>query len=239
MTVKLGLNIDHVATLRNARGGTEPKLEDAARAALGMGAESIVIHLRHDRRHIKDADVEKLCKLFPGRIHLECAATAEMERIALKYKPASVCLVPEFEGERTTRGGLNLNASNTARIKKITNNLRKANIAVSLFINPAAADARAAKNIGADIVELCTAKYSEAKNKKESAALLEDLAVCSILARELGLEVHAGHGLDYSNAAAVANLDGMECLNIGFAIIAKSVFIGLAGALLEMTDAVK
>ncbi|MCL2887732.1 MAG: pyridoxine 5'-phosphate synthase [Elusimicrobia bacterium] len=237
--VKLGLNIDHVATLRNARGGVEPKLEDAARVALGMGVESIVTHLRHDRRHIKDADVERLCKLFPGRIHLECAATPEMERVAIKYKPASVCLVPEFEGERTTRGGLNLNAANTSRIKKIIANLHKQNIAVSLFINPVAADVRTAKNTGADIVELCTAQYSEAKNKKEQAALLEDLAVCSILARELGLKVHAGHGLGYSNAAAVAGLDGMECLNIGFAVIAKSVFIGLAGAVLEMLELIR
>ena len=234
--MKLGLNIDHVATLRNARGGETPKPEDAARVALGMGAESIVIHLRSDRRHIKDADVSNLCKKFKGRIHLECAATAEMERVALKYKPASVCLVPEFEGERTTRGGLKLNAAAAANIKKITKNLHKKNIAVSLFIDPRADDVRAAKNTGADIVELCTAKYSEAKNKKEKSALLEDLAVSSILARELGLEVHAGHGLGYNDAAAVAALDGMECLNIGFSIMAKAIFTGLAGAVLEMIE---
>jgi len=234
--MKLGLNIDHVATLRNARGAGYPKMEDAARVALGMGAESIVIHLRRDRRHVKDEDVEILCKKFPGRVHLECAATSEMERAALKYKPASVCLVPEFEGEKTTRGGLNLNAANTAKIKKITKNLQSKKIKVSLFINPAADDVRTTKNIGADIVEFCTAQYSEAKNKKEKAARLEDLAVCSILARELGLEVHAGHGLDYSDAKPVAQLDGMECLNIGFSIIAKSIFVGLSAAVAEMVE---
>jgi len=234
--MKLGLNIDHIATLRNARGAGYPKLEDAARVALGMGAESIVTHLRHDRRHIKDADVKLLCKKFPRRVHLECAATPEMEKIALKYKPASVCLVPEFEGEKTTRGGLNLNAANTAKIKKITKNLQSKKIKVSLFINPAADDVRTAKNIGADIVELCTAAYSEAKNKKEKAARLEDLAISAILARELGLEVHAGHGLNYSDVRPVARLDGMECLNIGFSIIAKSIFTGLSAAVAEMVE---
>jgi len=234
--MKLGLNIDHAATLRNARGVNYPKLEDAARVALGMGAESIVVHLHGDRRHVKDADVEILCKKFPERIHLECAATAEMEKTALKFKPASVCLVPEFEGERTTRGGLKLNTQNFAKITKITKNLHKKNIAVSLFIDALPDDVRVAKKTGADIVELCTAKYSEAKNKKECSEILEDLAVCSILARELGLKVHAGHGLDYSNAAAVAALDGIECLNIGFSVIAKSIFVGLAGAVLEMLE---
>ncbi|MGB2579943.1 pyridoxine 5-phosphate synthase [Elusimicrobium simillimum] len=236
MTVKLGVNIDHVATLRQARGVGYPKPEEAARVALGMGAEFIVVHLRSDRRHIQDKDIEILCKKYPGKIHMECAATDEMMKIALKYKPASVCLVPEFPGEKTTQGGLNLSPKNLANITKITQALQKKKIAVSLFVNPAAKDIRAAHNTGAKIVELCTADYSEAKNKKEQKKLLEELSVSTILAHELGLEVHSGHGLDYENVQAVSDIEGMQCLNIGFSIVAKSVYVGLSAAISEMLN---
>ncbi|ACC98870.1 Putative pyridoxine 5 phosphate synthase [Elusimicrobium minutum Pei191] len=239
MTVKLGVNIDHVATLRSARGADFPDPLTAAKVCLGMGAEFIVVHLRGDRRHIKDKDIENLCKTYPGKIHLECAATKEMQDIALKYKPASVCLVPEFKGELTTRGGLNLNKKNFENISKITTNLQAKGIKVSLFINPAAEEVRLAKKTGAQIIELCTGPYSEAKTKKQQYKELEDLAMSSILGAELGLEVHSGHGLNYENVVPVANLEAMECLNIGFAIIAKSVFTGLAAAVMEMQEAVK
>jgi pyridoxine 5-phosphate synthase len=180
-----------------------------------------------------------LCKLYPQKIHLECAATEEMKRIALKYKPASVCLVPEFKGERTTRGGLGLDKKSIGRIAGITKTLQSKGIRVSLFIDPAADSVRAAKKTGAEIVEFCTAAYSAAQDKKTRKKLLEDLAVSSILACELELEVHAGHGLDYTNVKPVAVLNGMSCLNIGFAIISTAVFIGLSGAVSEMLEVIK
>ncbi|WP_424245042.1 pyridoxine 5-phosphate synthase [Elusimicrobium posterum] len=236
MSIKLGVNIDHVATVREARKEGFPDLVSAARLALAAGADFIVVHLRSDRRHINDADIEILCKTFPKKIHMECAATKEMEKVALKYKPHSVCLVPEAPGELTTQGGLNLNKKNFENIKKMTANLKKAGIAVSLFVNPKAEDIRLSKKAGVKMIELCTADYSKAKNMKEEASLLEDLALSTLLGRELNLEVHSGHGLDYRQAQAVAQLDGMQSLNIGFSIIARSIFTGLGAAVMEMKE---
>lgn len=234
MKLELGVNIDHIATLRQARGMNNPVPFEAAQACIRLGAEYIVIHLRRDRRHIQENDLRLLTKHYREHIHLEMAATQEMTDLAVKYKPGSVCIVPEYPGELTTSGGLKLDEKHIPTIQKTVKILRKAGIRVSLFVDPKADDIRAAKRIGADIVELCTKDYSEAKTEKQRQALLEELSVAAILGRELGLEVHSGHGLDYDNVEDVASISGMQCLNIGFSIIARAVFVGLPQAILEM-----
>ena len=234
MTLKLGVNIDHIATLRQARRAPYPDPVDAAAVCLSTGADYIVVHLRKDQRHIQEKDVARLCKLFPGKIHLECSVTPQMEKAALKYKPFSVCLVPEEPGEVTTTGGLKFTPAVQKRVAELIERLHKKHILVSLFVSPEAADIRKAAKLGADIVELCTRDYSEAKNSKQAQKLLQDLALATLLAKELGLEVHAGHGLDYLNVLAVADLGGVACMNIGFSIITRSLFAGLPMAVSEM-----
>ena len=236
MTLKLGVNIDHVATLREARRATYPDPLDAGAIALAAGADFVVVHLRKDQRHIHQKDVIDLCKLFPKQIHLECSCSDFGEKAALKCKPHSVCIVPELPGEITTTGGLNFTPAVQKRLLKMIEKLHKKHILVSLFVNPIAADLRIAAKLGADIVELCTAAYSEAKTQKESQKLLQELALSALLAQELGLKVHAGHGLDYHNVLAVADIGGISCMNIGFAIIARSVFTGLTSAVEEMKN---
>ncbi|MGN0022545.1 MAG: pyridoxine 5'-phosphate synthase [Elusimicrobiaceae bacterium] len=234
MKLELGVNIDHIATLRQARGGVGPSPLKAAQACVNLGAEYIVIHLRRDRRHIQENDLRLLTKHLRKHVHLEMAATQEMSDLAVKYKPGSVCIVPEYPGELTTSGGLKMDDKHLPLIQKVVKRLKEEGIKVSLFVDPKANDIRAAKRIGADIVELCTKDYSEAKTEKQRQAILEELSVSSILGRELGLEVHSGHGLDYENVEDVANLSGMQCLNIGFSIMSRAVFVGLPQAVLEM-----
>jgi len=234
MTLKLGVNIDHIATLRQARRAPYPDPLDAAAVCLMTGADYIVVHLRKDQRHIQEKDVAKLCKLFPGKIHLECSVTPQMEKAALKYKPFSVCLVPEEPGEVTTTGGLKFTPAVQKRLSEMIARLHKKHILVSLFVSPVAQDIRKAAKLGADIVELCTRDYSEAKTSKQTQKLLQDLALATLLSKELGLEVHAGHGLDYHNVLAVADLGGITCMNIGFSIITRSLFAGLPTAVSEM-----
>lgn len=234
MSLKLGVNIDHVATLRQARREAFPDPVDAAAVCLSTGADYIVVHLRKDQRHINEKDLARLCKNFPGKIHLECSYTPEMERAALKYKPFSVCIVPEEPGEVTTQGGLKFSPKVNKKIFQMIEALHKKKIRVSLFVSPTAADIRAAARLGADIVELCTRDYSEATTPKKAQKLLQDLALSTLLAKELGLEVHAGHGLDYHNVLAVADIGGMACMNIGFSIITRSLFAGLPTAVSEM-----
>jgi len=234
MTLKLGVNIDHVATLRQARRAPYPDPVDAAAVCLSTGADYIVVHLRKDERHISAKDVARLCKTFPGKIHLECSYTPELEKAALKYKPFSVCIVPEEPGEVTTTGGLKFTPKTNKRLMEMIENLHKKKILVSLFVSPMAADIRTAAKLGADIVELCTRDYSEATSAKASRKLLQELALATLLAKELGLEVHAGHGLDYHNVLAVADIGGMECMNIGFSIITRALFAGLPAAVSEM-----
>ncbi len=236
MTLKLGVNIDHVATLRNARKAAYPDPIDAAAICLAAGADFIVVHLRKDQRHITQKDVEQLCKLFPGKIHLECAATDFAEKIALKCKPHSVCIVPEVPGEVTTTGGLKFTPAVQKRIFSMVEKLHKKHILVSLFIDPVAADLRVAARLGADIVELCTRQYSEAKTAKQCQKQVQDLALSALLAQELGMQVHAGHGLDYHNVLAVADIGGISCMNIGFSIITRSLFAGLPSAVEEMKN---
>lgn len=238
MTVKLGINIDHIATLRQARGGKTPDPVEAAKACLALGAQYIVLHIRGDRRHVQEADLEKLVKDHRANIHLEMANTKEMVELALKHKPGSVCIVPEYPNELTTSGGLNIDDKTFAALKETTQKLKEAGVEVSLFINAVPDDIRKAKRTGADIVELCTKDYSEAKDERTRQKLLEDVELATVLACELGLRVHAGHGLNTDNVGDIAVVDGMECLNIGFSIIARAVLTGLPQALLEMRQAI-
>ena len=234
MSLKLGVNIDHIATLRQARRAAYPDPIDAAAICLSTGADYVVAHLRKDQRHIQEKDIARLCKFFPGKIHLECSTALAMEKAALKYKPFSVCIVPEEPGEVTTTGGLKFTAKTQKRLLEMIEHLHKKHILVSLFVSPTAADIRTAARLGADIVELCTRDYSEATSAKQAQKLVQDLALAALLANELGLEVHAGHGLDYHNVLAVADLGGIDCMNIGFSIVTRSLFAGLPTAVSEM-----
>ncbi|MEI7481325.1 MAG: pyridoxine 5'-phosphate synthase [Elusimicrobiota bacterium] len=231
--IKLGVNIDHIATLRNARNEKNPDTVEAARVVLSSGGDMVVMHLRGDRRHIKDSDLERVRQEVKGILHLEMAATAEMEKIALRVRPDSVCIVPESAHELTTQGGLKMTGK-LSDLEKITRNLSKSGIEVSLFVDPEPQVIRAAHNIGADSIELCTSAYSESWGKKLQAKELEKLQLASFLVKELKMGLHAGHGLDYYNVVAVARIEGMDYLNIGYSIISKAVFVGLKNSVAEM-----
>jgi pyridoxine 5-phosphate synthase len=234
MSVALGVNIDHIATLRQARGAHCPDLLAAAKTAVSAGADLIVMHLRGDRRHIQEDDLFLLKKRTKIHLHPEMAATREMERIALELKPHSVCLVPEKPNELTTEGGLKITRERKKEIAQIIKNLKSKGISISLFLDPNPNDIRTAHALGANIVELCTKTYSEAIVKKHKLEELEKLSIAGVLVRELGMELHAGHGLDYDNVLAIAQMEGMECLNIGFAIMARAIFTGLEAAVRDM-----
>ncbi|PIS46682.1 MAG: pyridoxine 5'-phosphate synthase [Elusimicrobia bacterium CG08_land_8_20_14_0_20_51_18] len=231
--VKLGVNIDHIATLRQARKETNPDTVEAARVALSAGAEMIVMHLRHDRRHVQESDIERVRRGVKCFLHLEMAATEEMEKIALKLRPDSVCIVPEAANEVTTQGGLKLSGK-TAGFEKIIKNISSKGIEVSLFVDPEPQDIRTAYKMGADTIELCTKIYGESWGRKNQAKELEKLQLASYLVKELNMSLHAGHGLDYYNVVPISRIEGMECLNIGFSIISRAVFVGLKGAVSEM-----
>jgi pyridoxine 5-phosphate synthase len=236
MQVKLGVNVDHIATLRQARGMGLPDPVDAAKRCFAAGADLIVCHLRQDRRHIQDSDVANMRRELRGHIHLEMSCSAEIEKIALKLRPDSVCLVPEGPRELTTQGGLKLAGATVKTVEKMIKDFSKAGIGVSLFIDPDANALRVAHAVGADTVELCTKAYAEAKGTKKQAEELENLEVASLMARELKLHLHSGHGLGYHNVAPVAAIQGMECLNIGFSIISRAVFTGLDKAVADMKE---
>ena len=231
--IRLGVNIDHVATLRNARGEKNPDTVEAARVVYTSGGDMVVMHLRQDRRHIQDSDVERVRHEVKGLIHLEMAATPEMEKIALRVRPDSVCLVPEGPNEVTTQGGMQLTGKQ-AGLEKIIRNLSGAGIEVSVFADPEPGAIRAAHNMGADAIELCTSAYSQAWGKKLQAKELERLQLAGFLVKELEMELHAGHGLDYYNVVPVARIEGMDCLNIGYSIISRAMFVGLKTAVGEM-----
>ena len=225
--LRLGINIDHVATLRNARGGMHPCPIRAALMVKAAGGDSITAHLREDRRHIRDNDIERLKNEVPLPLNLEMAATEEMLAIALKTKPHAVCLVPEKRAELTTEGGLNIAALEsglTAYVKKLQDNGSR----VSLFIDPDSAQVEAAKRIGARAVELHTGGYAEVKLP---AGVIADAAK---LAHSLGLEVHAGHGLNYENVAAIAAIPEIVELNIGHFLMGEALFTGLHDAIAQM-----
>jgi len=233
MTVKmhklrLGVNIDHVATLRNARGGLHPCPIRAAQLAKDAGADGITAHLREDRRHIRDGDIRRLRSEVALPLNFEMAATPEMQAMALQVMPHAVCLVPEKREERTTEGGLDV-AGNRAYLTGYIAPLVKAGIRVSMFIAPVEAQIRASKAIGAQVVELHTGEYAEG-HAGELAKLMEAAA----LAASLGLEVHAGHGLNFKNVAAIAAIPEIVELNIGHFLVGEAVFVGLADAIATM-----
>ncbi len=228
----LGVNIDHVATLRQARRGRAPDPVHAALVAESSGADSITLHLREDRRHIQDADVRTLRGLLKTHMNLEMAVTEEMLRIALEVQPADVCLVPERRAEVTTEGGLEV-AADCARITAAVAQLTRAGIRVSLFIDPEERQIEAAAQVRAPVIELHTGAYAEAAGAAQALQLTR-LAAAARRARALGLTVHAGHGLNYHNVQPVAALPDIVELNIGHAIVAHALFVGLAPAVREM-----
>ncbi len=228
----LGVNIDHVATLRQARGTFYPDPVQAAYVAEQAGADLITVHLREDRRHIQDRDLAVLSETVQTRINLECAITAEMLDIAINAAPADVCLVPERREEVTTEGGLNVLAAQSA-VADACAKLASAGIRVSLFIDPEPAQLEAAVACGAPVIELHTGAYADAAGE-DQAAELERIARAAAFGAELGLVVNAGHGLHYHNVGPIASIPAIEELNIGHAIIARSVFAGLDNAVAEM-----
>jgi pyridoxine 5-phosphate synthase len=234
--LRLGVNIDHVATVRNARGGAYPDPLRAAKLAEEAGADGITAHLREDRRHISDADIEGLMQVLSVPLNFEMAATEEMQRIALRHKPHAVCIVPEKREERTTEGGLEV-AREENRLAGYIAPLREAGCRVSIFIAADARQIEAAHRIGAEVIELHTGAYCDAHAEghfAERDAELERLREMSAYAHSLGLEVHAGHGLNYDTVAAVAAFPEVMELNIGHFIIGESIFRGLSPAIHEM-----
>ena len=234
----LGVNIDHVATLRNARGGVEPDTIVAAEICENNGATSITTHLREDRRHIKDEDVFTLIKTINTNLNLEMAVTDEMQSIALKIKPHSVCLVPEKRQEVTTEGGLDV-AGQLDKITEFVKPLKEAGIIVSLFIDPSKEQVEAASKTGAQFIEMHTGQYSEKYGSDEEEVEFLKLKDSAKLAQSLGLKVNAGHGLNYENVHRMHEIDGLYELNIGHSIISRAIFVGLPQAVREMKDLVK
>lgn len=231
--IDLGVNIDHVATLRNARGTTYPDPLRAALAAEAAGADLITLHLREDRRHIRDADLWAIRPQLRTRMNLECAVTAEMLEIACAVQPQDVCLVPEKREELTTEGGLDV-AGRFAAVKAACTQLMGVGARVSLFIDTDEAQIRAAHESGAGAIELHTGRYAEAQDASRRQQELERLVAGIELGRALGLRVNAGHGLHYGNVQPVAALAGISELNIGHAIVAHAIFAGWENAVREM-----
>ena len=224
---RLGVNIDHVATVRNARGENYPDPLNAAIVAQKSGADSITIHLREDRRHIKDYDLKNIKKKIKIPLNLEMAPTKEMLKIAIKFKPNFVCWVPEKRSEITTEGGLNIK-KNKKYIKKIIQRLKKFKIRVSLFIEPNIIDIKLSQALGANCVELHTGQFCNMinKNKKTVGSYLK-LKKSANYAKKIGLEVHAGHGLTYKSALKISKIKNISEFNIGHFIISESLFVGL------------
>lgn len=229
----LGVNIDHVATLRNARGGHEPDVLAAARICKVCGVESITTHLREDRRHIKDKDVEAIRMLPRTRLNLEMAMTDEMQEIALRLRPHAVCIVPEKRQELTTEGGLDVEGQ-IERAIKFTKPLLEKNIEVSFFIDPDVHQIAAVAKTGAPFIELHTGKYSEVFGTDEEEKAFQDLKGAAIFAQNFGLKVNAGHGLNYQNVHRMHEIPNLVELNIGHSIISRAIFVGLEQAVKEM-----
>ena len=229
----LGLNIDHVATLRQARGTRYPDPIKAALDAEMAGADSITLHLREDRRHIQDEDVARISAMRQTKVNLEMAATEEMVNIACEFKPEDVCLVPEKREELTTEGGLDV-AGQKPWLTEVCRRLAEAECRVSLFIDPDKTQIDAAKAVGAPVIELHTGTYAELSNPGQIAAELERIRQAAEYAHSIGLVVNAGHGLHYHNVQPIAAMKEIEELNIGHAIIAQAIYSGLPEAVREM-----
>ena len=225
--IRLGVNIDHVATVRNARGENYPSPLRAALFAQKSGADSVTIHLREDRRHINDSDLKEIKSKLKIPFNLEIAATNEMLKIALKRKPPFICIVPEKRQEITTEGGLNLKFKKNF-LKKIINKLKKNKSRVSLFVEPNLNDIKESKNLNADCVEIHTGKFCNLVNKnKNYKNELKRIKTAVIIGNKLGLEVHAGHGLTYKSAKILSKIPGIKEFNIGHFLIGESIFVGL------------
>lgn len=234
--IRLGVNIDHVATIRNARGGPHPDPVRAARLAAEAGADNITAHLREDRRHISDDDITRLIAQLTPPLNFECAATPEMLEIALRHRPYAACLVPEKRDEKTTEGGLEVAAQHNLLVPHIRE-LRDANIRVSLFINSEIEQVEAAKEVGADVIEIHAGPYCEAVLAGDEAAAqraIEAVKSSAEHAASLGLEVHAGHGISYDTVAAFASIPQIVELNIGHFLIGEAIFSGLDSAVKRM-----
>ena len=236
---RLGVNIDHVATIRNARGEDYPSPLRAALLAQKFGANSITIHLREDRRHIRDLDLKNIRKKLKIPLNLEMAATNEMLGISLKYKPRYVCIVPEKRSELTTEGGLNLK-KNLKVIKKIIKKLKKKNIRISLFIEPSIGDIKIAKTIQADCIEIHTGKICNLYNKKKNIKNeIKKIKKAVNYANSIGLEVHAGHGITFSSAKILSKIKGIREFNIGHFLIGESIFTGIRDSIKKFKKILK
>ena len=234
----LGVNIDHVATLRNARGGIEPSVIEAARIAEENGATSITTHLREDRRHIKDEDVYTLTKTLTTKLNLEMAMAEDIQKIALEIKPHSICLVPEKRQEITTEGGLDV-AGQLDKVTEFIKPLLDAGINVSLFIDPDFEQVKASSQTGAQFIEMHTGTYSETFGTENEETEFLKLKNAAKLAQSLGLTVNAGHGLNYENVHRMHEIEGLYELNIGHSIISRAVFTGLPEAVSKMKELIK
>ena len=231
--LRLGVNIDHVATIRNARGGDLPDPVRAAELAKAAGADGITAHLREDRRHIRDADMQRLREEVDLPLNFEMAATDEMLAIAIQTKPHAVCLVPEKREERTTEGGLDV-AGGHNHLKRFVSDLGDAGIRVSLFIEASEAQLDAAKSLGAPVVEIHAGAYCDAKTDEERARELDRIRHAVQYGAGIGLEIHAGHGLNFETVKPIAAMPEIAELNIGHFLIGEAVFVGLEAAIAEM-----
>jgi pyridoxine 5-phosphate synthase len=236
--IRLGVNIDHVATVRQARRAAEPDPVAAAVLALLGGADGITVHLREDRRHIQDREVPLLRQVVTRRLNLEMAAVDAIADIACAVKPDEATLVPERREELTTEGGLDVVTHHNA-VARIVDRLKKAGIEVSLFIDPDPRQIEAAKRLGARAVEIQTARYSEARTEAEHRRELDALEQAAAYVRDHGLHLHLGHGLNYHNVQAVARIPGVEELNIGHSIVSRAVLVGMERAVREMKEAIR
>jgi pyridoxine 5-phosphate synthase len=230
--LRLGVNIDHVATIRNARGGMHPDPVRAARMAAAAGADGITAHLREDRRHISDRDIQRLSEEIDLPLNLEMAATPEMLEIALRHRPHAACIVPEKREELTTEGGLDVLGGQNA-LKRYVDELSNAGVRVSLFIDPAPAQIEAARRLAAPVIEMHTGQYAEAEGGDRERELAR-LQAGAALAVDLGIECHAGHGLTFENVGAVAAIPTIMELNIGHFLVGEAIFGGLEGAIKRM-----
>ena len=236
---RLGVNIDHIATLRNARGEIHPDPFYAATEVVKMGADSVTIHLREDRRHINDLDAKKICKLKKILVNLEISMNDKIVKNALKIKPNYICIVPENRKEITTEGGLNLD-KNQKKLKNIIQIFKQAKIRTSLFVNPTIRDIKLSKDLNTDCVEIHTGRLSNlVKLKKNYNTELNRIKKSSVLAKKLNIEVHAGHGLDYQTTKILSKINEIQEFNIGHFIIGESIFFGLSKVISNFKEIIK
>jgi len=236
--MKLAVNVDHFATIREARHSSEPEPVLAALLAEQAGAEGIVCHLRGDRRHIKERDLKLLRGVVKTKLNLEMAATEEMKKIALEVKPDVVSLVPERKEELTTEGGLNV-AANEKNLVPFIQELKKAGIRVSIFVDPDLIQIEACRKVGVNLIEINTGKYAELRPGKERLEALNKIKQAAEHGHKLGLEIHAGHGLDYKNVAQIVSIPEITEFSIGFSIVARSAIAGIEKAVREMVELIK